>query len=92
MVVSEPNDPLAREEGDKKVNTSFVRKGTVSRYISNKKRSELRQVSERRHRQQLLAATNAAYATLRADPEAWQEVVAERSAWDGTLGDGLEDR
>jgi len=31
-----------------------------------------------------------AYAELRKDPEAWAEVRAERSAFDGTLMDGLE--
>ena len=41
-------------------------------------------------RQQLLETTNAAYAELRRDPEAWQELQAERAALDGTLADGLE--
>ncbi|MBM4456663.1 MAG: hypothetical protein FJ011_02670 [Chloroflexi bacterium] len=41
-------------------------------------------------RQRLLAATNAAYAALRADSAAWQEVREERAAWDVTLADGLE--
>lgn len=31
-----------------------------------------------------------AYAELRQDPEAWEEVEAERNAFDGTLMDGLE--
>jgi predicted transcriptional regulator len=41
-------------------------------------------------RQQMLAATNAAYAALAANPEAWHEVEAERELWDQTVGDGLE--
>lgn len=41
-------------------------------------------------RQQLLESTNAAYAALRRDPEAWQELQAEHAALDGTLADGLE--
>ena len=41
-------------------------------------------------RQQLLETTNAAYATLRCDPEAWQELQAEGATLDGTLADGLE--
>jgi len=41
-------------------------------------------------RQQLLETTNAAYAALRRDPKAWQELQAERAALDGTLADGLE--
>jgi len=43
-------------------------------------------------RQRLLDAANAEYAALRADPEAWAEVQAERSIWDVTVADGLEDR
>jgi hypothetical protein len=33
---------------------------------------------------------NAAYTALRNDPEAWEEELAERRAWDGTLMDGIE--
>jgi hypothetical protein len=33
---------------------------------------------------------NAGYAELRADPEAWAEVEAEREQWDATLMDGLD--
>jgi hypothetical protein len=40
-------------------------------------------------RQRLLEQTNAAYGRLRADPDAWPEIDAERRAWDATLGDGL---
>jgi hypothetical protein len=42
-------------------------------------------------RQRLLEQANEAYAALRADPEAWQQELAERAAWDATLADGLED-
>src|SRR5262249_41892145 len=35
-------------------------------------------------------ATSAGYAALRADPEAWAEVEAERKGWDATLMDGLD--
>lgn len=41
-------------------------------------------------RQQLLAATNAAYAMLRESEPLWHEVESERAAWDVALGDGLE--
>ena len=37
-----------------------------------------------------LDEVNAAYARLRADPEAWDEELAERRLWDRTIGDGLE--
>jgi hypothetical protein len=40
-------------------------------------------------RQRFLEQTNAVYARLRADPDAWQEIDAERQAWDATLADGL---
>jgi hypothetical protein len=35
-------------------------------------------------------ATNAGYAALRADPQAWTEMETERKAWDATLIDGLD--
>ena len=38
----------------------------------------------------LLKATNVAYAGLRADPAAWQELQEERAEWDVTISDGLE--
>lgn len=38
-------------------------------------------------RQLMLEQTNAAYAALRADPNAWAEEQAERAAWDATLAD-----
>ena len=42
-------------------------------------------------RQLILERANAAYAGLRADPEAWEEASRERAEWDVTLSDGLED-
>ncbi len=39
----------------------------------------------------LLRRTNEAYAALREDPEAWDELLRERAEWDVTLMDGLED-
>jgi predicted transcriptional regulator len=47
---------------------------------------------EQYRRQQILDAANTQYAALRADPEAWAEIEAERAIWDATLADGLEDR
>ncbi len=41
-------------------------------------------------RQQLLEATNAAYAALKNDPEAWNELLVERAVWDVTLDDALD--
>ena len=51
----------------------------------------LEQALEQYRRQQLLEATNAAYAALHADPEAWTNLEQERLAWDQTLADGLEE-
>jgi hypothetical protein len=42
-------------------------------------------------RQQFLEQASAAYAALRADPEAWRGELEERALWDTTLPDGLED-
>jgi len=49
----------------------------------------LEQALEQYRRQQLLEATNAAYAALRADPEGWMGLEQEHLAWDQTLADGL---
>jgi len=38
----------------------------------------------------LLEATNEAYARLRADKGAWEELLRERAEWDVTLMDGLD--
>lgn len=40
-------------------------------------------------RQRLLEATNAAYAALKNDPEARNEMLEERAVWDMTLDDAL---
>jgi hypothetical protein len=42
-------------------------------------------------RQTMLEETNRAYAALRSDPRRWKEEQAERTAWEATLSDGLED-
>lgn len=41
-------------------------------------------------RENLLRKANAAYETLRNDPQAWQEEIQEREEWEVTLADGLE--
>ena len=33
--------------------------------------------------------TNVAYAALRGDPAAWEEIEQKQRAWDATLDDGL---
>ena len=42
-------------------------------------------------RQRFLAGLNADFAALRKNKAAWEEERAERSTWDATLTDGLED-
>lgn len=42
-------------------------------------------------RQQQLEALNAAYAALREDAATWEQLKEERSTWDATLLDGLEE-
>jgi len=49
----------------------------------------LTQAVEAYRRQQLIEATNAAYAALRADESAWQDYQAEIAGLDGALMDGL---
>jgi hypothetical protein len=43
-------------------------------------------------RRLVLEEANAAYAALRADPQAWQEEIEERELWDQSLLDGIEER
>ena len=41
-------------------------------------------------RERMLNAVNDGYASLKANPDAWAEELAERELWDTTLGDGLD--
>lgn len=79
-------------------NKTSIRVSTVTRStlraLADESGSTVEQVLDKAlklyRRQKLLEETNAAYAALRADPEAWAEVEAERRAWDATLDDGLK--
>lgn len=79
-------------------NKTSIRVSTVTRStlraLADESGSTVEQVLDKAlklyRRQKLLEETNAAYAALQADPEAWAEVEAERQAWDATLDDGLE--
>ena len=44
------------------------------------------------HRKHFWERTNAAFAALRNDPDAWKAEQEERSSWDITLADGLEEK
>jgi hypothetical protein len=50
----------------------------------------LDQALEAYRRKLFLDAVNAGYAALRADPQAWAEVEAERQSMAGSLMDGLD--
>lgn len=50
----------------------------------------LEQAVESLRRQLFLDAADAAYATLRQDPKAWQAELDERMLWEATLSDGLD--
>lgn len=50
----------------------------------------LDQAVEDYRRKLFLDAVNAGYAALRADPQAWAEVEAERQSMAGSLMDGLD--
>ena len=51
----------------------------------------LEKAIEAYRRQRFLEQVNAAYAALRADPEAWSIELEERRSWDATLMDGIDD-
>jgi len=48
----------------------------------------LERAVEEYRRMRFLDEVNAAYAALRGDPEAWEEIQAERAIWEG-MSDGL---
>ena len=51
--------------------------------------SLLEDAVEALRRQTFLEGLSADFASLRADPNEWKKVEAERKAWDVTLADGL---
>jgi hypothetical protein len=50
----------------------------------------LEKALENYRRKLFLDAVNAGYAALRADPQAWAEIEAERQSMAGSLMDGLD--
>lgn len=65
------------------------------RALAEGKGSSMQQVVEEAieayRRQVVLEQANEAYAHLRKDRAAWNEMTAERELWDETLADGIED-
>ena len=51
----------------------------------------LAEAVEAYRRERFLMELNASFAALRENPEAYEEELEERRAWDATLSDGLED-
>ena len=54
-------------------------------------REVIDEAAEVLRRKRFMDEFNAAYARLRADPEAWAEELEERRLYENTLMDGLED-
>jgi predicted transcriptional regulator len=63
----------------------------LARTSGSSMQAVLEQAVEQYRRQLLLEATNAAYAALRATPEAHANLEQERLAWEQALADGLEE-
>ena len=62
------------------------RSGAISRFRTTKfSRAELER------RRVFFDACDAAYAAMQADPVLWEQELAERRLWEGTLLDGLEE-
>lgn len=63
----------------------------ISEQTGETMQSILEEIVRERHKALFWEKTNIAFASLKADKEAWKDVVSEREAWDGTLSDGVED-
>ena len=50
----------------------------------------IEQAVEEYKRKRLFEQANAAYAKLKSDPVAWEEIQNERRLWEGTIADGLK--
>ncbi|MEK0194693.1 hypothetical protein [Microcoleus anatoxicus] len=65
--------------------TSYQALAEISASSGKSIQTVLEQAIEQYRRQQFLTAANQAYLALRDRPEAWQEELEEREAWDITL-------
>ena len=74
---------ISTETRDKLANLAAARKRPMSEVLA--------EIVERERRRAFLEEANAAYARLRADPEAWADYQAEIRSMEGTLMDGLKD-
>ncbi|MDZ4718000.1 MAG: hypothetical protein SH847_05975 [Roseiflexaceae bacterium] len=64
---------------------------TIADHTGLSMQAVLEAALEQYRRQQVIAATNAAYAQFQADPQALADWDAEQRGWDQTIADGLED-
>lgn len=62
----------------------------LSAEIGESMQSIVEEAIEQYRRRRFLEGLNQDFKTLKEDPEAWQEELAERSLWDNTLLDGVE--
>ena len=66
------------------------------RYIAQSSRQSMPEVLDEAvevlRRIRMLEETDRAYLALRRDAKAWRAELAERAAWEATLGDGSKDR
>lgn len=80
--MAEPSIPISE--------TTLARLRELARWAGTSVNEALDRAIQDQYDRQFWDATNAGYAALRADPEAWAEVEAERKLWDATLMDGLD--
>jgi hypothetical protein len=70
--------------------TTLARLRELARWAGLSVDEALNQAIQDQYDRKFWDAVNAGYAALRADPQAWAEVEAERKLWDNTLMDGLD--
>lgn len=70
--------------------TSYKILKSLSRDNGQSMQAVIDRAIEDLRRRKLLEDTNAAFAALKTDDEAWQEETAERELWENTLLDGVE--
>lgn len=59
-------------------------------WLGSSSEAALEQAINELYERKFWEMANAGYAALRADPQAWAELEAERRLWDATLMDGLD--
>jgi hypothetical protein len=88
---------LKNFEGDHMAGTNILvsdltlaRLRELARWESHSIDEALDQAVNEQYDRRFWDAVNAGYMAMRADPEAWAEVEAERKLWDNALMDGLD--